>query len=98
MAATPASAGPALATAVSSAGGLGLIGGRYDMTILHTQLQEASKTFKASSNPAIASAKLLPLGVGFLTFVLKLEDVLPVVEEFKPAVVWLFVAEELDGY
>lgn len=98
MAAPPASAGPALATAVSQAGGLGLIGGRFSMEILRTQLQEASKTLKASTNPTIASSKLLPLGVGFLTFVLKLEDVLPLIEEFKPTVVWLFVAKELDSY
>jgi nitronate monooxygenase len=98
MAAPPASAGPALATAVSEAGGLGLIGGRFSMDDLRTQLQAASKTLNASTNPTIASAKLLPLGVGFLTFVLNLDDVLPVIEEFKPTVVWLFVAKELDGY
>jgi nitronate monooxygenase len=30
--------------------------------------------------------------------VLKLEDVPPMVEEFKPAVVWLFVLKSLNDY
>jgi len=98
MAAPPASAGPALATAVTEAGGLGLIGGRFSMEILRTQLEEANKSLKASTNPLIASSKLLPIGVGFLTFVLKLDDVLPLIAEFRPVVVWLFVAKDLDGY
>jgi nitronate monooxygenase len=98
MAAPPATAGPALATAVTEAGGLGLIGGFLNMEVIRTQLEEASKTLKASTNPLIANAKVLPIGVGFLTFVLKPEDVLPMIQEFKPVVVWLFVAQDLDGY
>jgi hypothetical protein len=40
----------------------------------------------------------LPIGIGFLHFVLKLEDVPPMVKEYKPAVVWLFVPKSLNGY
>ncbi|KAF2680533.1 inosine monophosphate dehydrogenase [Lentithecium fluviatile CBS 122367] len=98
MAAPPASAGPALAIAVTEAGGLGLIGGRFSVDILRTQLQEASQTLKSSTNSLVADAALLPIGVGFLTFVLKLDDVLPLIEEFRPCVVWLFVARTLEGY
>jgi len=91
-------AGPALATAVSAAGGLGFIGGRVSMADLRSQLQEASATFASSNNPTLKSSNTLPLGVGLLPFLLKLEDVVPVIEEFKPSVVWLFAAKELDDY
>ncbi|KAF1979339.1 inosine monophosphate dehydrogenase [Bimuria novae-zelandiae CBS 107.79] len=71
-----------LATAVSLAGGLGLIGSLNDM----------------SSNPAITSSLTLPLGVGILAFICKIEDVIPLIAEFKSAVVWLFAASELALY
>jgi nitronate monooxygenase len=89
-------AGGALASAVTIAGGLGMIGGLSNMDDARKELCIASETF--ASHPALSSSTVLPVGVGFLPFVLKLEDVLPVIEEFKPAVVWLFAAKELDHY
>ncbi|KAK5000393.1 hypothetical protein LTR66_000750 [Elasticomyces elasticus] len=41
---------------------------------------------------------VLPIGVGLLPFVSKLEKALPVLEKFKPAVVWLFAANDFDDY
>ncbi|KAJ4299699.1 hypothetical protein N0V90_004945 [Kalmusia sp. IMI 367209] len=91
-------AGPDLATAVSLAGGFGLIGGLNVMSDLRAQLQGATETFKASTNPSITSSPTLPLGVGLLPFICKIEEVVPVIAEFKPTVVWLFAAKELEHY
>lgn len=89
-------AGGALASAVTLAGGLGLIGGLFSAAELRADLAIASAAL--STHPHVSSAKLLPVGVGFLPFVVKLEEMLPVVEEYKPAVVWLFAVRELDEY
>ncbi|KAL5404699.1 hypothetical protein PMIN03_008967 [Paraphaeosphaeria minitans] len=83
-----------LATAVSLAGGLGLLGSLADMSQLSSQLTEARSTFAASSNPKIkkcANATPRP-------FACKIEDVAPVIREFQPAVLWLFAAPQLDDY
>lgn len=89
-------AGGALASAVTLVGGLGMIGGTFDMDALRNELHIASKTIAA--NPRLSLLDTLPVGIGFLAFGLKLENALPVVEEFKPAVVWLFAAKELNDY
>ncbi|KAL1596317.1 hypothetical protein SLS60_008962 [Paraconiothyrium brasiliense] len=87
-----------LATCVSLAGGLGLIGCLNDMAQLSTELTQARSTFASSFNPSIQASKTLPLGVGILAFICKIEDVVRVIEEFKPAVVWLFAAKQLGDY
>lgn len=87
-----------LATAVSLAGGLGLIGSLNDMSHLRLQLSQARSIFAESSNPAIKDSATLPLGVGILAFICKIDDVVPVIRESKPAVVWLFAATLLDDY
>jgi nitronate monooxygenase len=89
-------AGGALASAVTLAGGLGLIGGLFNMDDVRKELRIASKAF--GTDRALSSLTTLPIGVGFLPFVLKLEDVLPLIQEYKPAVIWLFAAKELDHY
>lgn len=89
-------AGGRLAAAVTLAGGLGLIGGLFNMADVRKDLELASFLLSASGKSFPSST--LPVGVGFLPFVLKLEDVLPVVQEFKPAVVWLFAAKEIADY
>ncbi|KAF1960914.1 inosine monophosphate dehydrogenase [Byssothecium circinans] len=90
-------AGPSLATSVSLSGGLGLIGGLSSMSDLHSQLKAASQTI-SSSLLATHSTTHLSVGVGLLPFILKLDDVLPIIKEFKPIVAWLFAAKELDDY
>ena len=89
-------AGGKLAAEVTLAGGLGLIGALFEMPELRKDLQIASETLK--SDATLSASKTLPVGVGFLPFVLKLEEVLPVVKEFKPVVAWIFAAKELDDY
>lgn len=87
-----------LATAVSQAGGLGFIGSLNDMSQLRTQLEQARETFKASFNDSIKTSPTLPLGVGILAFICKIEDAVPVIAEYKPTIVWLFAAKELEDY
>lgn len=87
-----------LATAVSQAGGLGFIGSLNDMSQLRTQLEQARETFKASSNDSVKTSPTLPLGVGILAFICKIEDVVPVIAEYEPTIVWLFAAKELEEY
>lgn len=79
------------------AGGIGLIGSKVDMDITKRELGIAKDALK--SLPQFESKlETLPVGVGFLPFILKLEAALEVVQEFRPAVVWLFAAKELDDY
>ena len=89
-------AGGPLASAVTLSGGLGFIGVVFDMDALRSELQTAKAAF--SSDATLSSHKTLPIGVGFLPFVAKLEQALPILEEFKPAVVWLFAAKQLSDY
>jgi nitronate monooxygenase len=89
-------AGGALASAVTFAGGLGLIGSAVDMDALRNEIRIASDLI-ASKFRAFSSSTL-PVGVGFLPFIAKIEQALPIVAEFKPVVVWLFAANNLDQY
>jgi nitronate monooxygenase len=89
-------AGGALASAVTLAGGLGLIGSAFSVDDLRREIRIASEAIAVSS--AFSSPEILPVGVGFLPFVFKIEDAVAVVEEYKPAVVWLFAAKELHDY
>lgn len=88
-------AGGLLAATVTLAGGVGLIGSKVDMTITKRELSMAKKAFASTEH---AQSELLPVGVGFLLFALKLESALDVVKEFKPAAVWLFAAKDFDDY
>lgn len=87
-------AGGKLAAEVSLAGSIGFIGGAFDMDDVRVQLKTASDAFKSDS--ILSASKTLPVGVGFVTCLIKVEDVLPGIRDFKPAVVWLFAAKELD--
>ncbi|KAL1794183.1 hypothetical protein ACET3X_007604 [Alternaria dauci] len=89
-------AGGKLASAVTLAGGLGMIGGLFSMEDVKKELRIAADALEANSE--LSTSRTLPIGLGFLPFVLKLEDVLQVFEEFKPAVVWLYVSKSLDDY
>ena len=84
-------AGDQLSSAVSNAGGLGLIGATNDMKDLETQLVAVEKMTSRVND-------LLPIGVGILVFMVKIEEALPVLEKYKPAVIWLFAANQNDHY
>jgi nitronate monooxygenase len=89
-------AGGNLASAVTLAGGLGMIGGLFNMDDVRKELDIAVKALEAKPVPSASGT--LPIGVGFLPFVLRLDDILPLIEEYRPAVVWLFVPKSLDDY
>ncbi|GIZ49636.1 hypothetical protein CKM354_001266500 [Cercospora kikuchii] len=82
-----------LAIAVTKAGGLGQIGATDDMQDLSLELSKVEQALTRTSND-----DLLPIGVGLLSFVTKKEAALPVLKQFKPAVVWLFASHELSDY
>ena len=84
-------AGADLAIAVSRAGGLGQIGPVIDMKELDDSLSKVDKALDHHNG-------VLPVGVGLLLFITKIDEALPVLEKHKPAVVWLFAAKELDDY
>ncbi|KAF3033607.1 hypothetical protein E8E12_000828 [Didymella heteroderae] len=88
-------AGGLLAATVTLAGGLGLVGSKVDMGITRRELSIAKETF---ANTSHSRSETLPVGVGFLPFILKLETAVEVVREFKPAVVWLFAAKEFHDF
>ena len=88
-------AGGLLAATVTLAGGFGLVGSKVDMAITERELSIVKDTLASTEH---AQSETLPVGVGFLPFILKLEAALDVVKEFKPAVVWLFAAKEFDDY
>jgi nitronate monooxygenase len=88
-------AGGLLAATVTLAGGFGLVGSKVDMSITKRELNIVKETLASTEH---AKSEVLPVGVGFLPFILKLEVALNLVKEFKPAVVWLFAAKEFDDY
>ncbi|KAA8626855.1 NMO multi-domain protein [Pyrenophora tritici-repentis] len=89
-------AGGKIASAVTLSGGLSMIGSAFSMTEVRKELSIAASVF--NNNPVPTLSNTLPIGLGFLPFVLNMSDALPVIEEFKPAVVWLFVPKSLDDY
>jgi nitronate monooxygenase len=92
-------AGGNLAATVTLSGGLGMIGSMNDMNELRKELRIAKEKLTAASTEAkIGTHDTLPLGVGFLPFITKLDEALPVLREYKPTVVWLFAAKELGEY
>ena len=84
-------AGADLAIAVSKAGGLGQIGGVDNLDDLDAQLIKVEQALGRHDG-------LLPIGLGLLSFVLKLDSAVPLLQKSRPAVVWIFAAHEFDDY
>lgn len=89
-------AGPKLASEVTFAGGHGQIGSMSKPKKLEEQLKKARQTFK--DHDYYKSTGMLPISVGFLMYIGGLEKLLPLIREYKPAVVWLFAAVTLEDY
>lgn len=103
-------AGPALAISVTRAGGVGLMGLVDVSSALDEWLDEVEQSFtsdpitikQSGQTQARSSADLdyLPVGVGFLLFITKLDDVIKILRKRSeaakrpPAIVWLFAATE----
>lgn len=80
-----------LAIAVSKAGGLGFIGADGDMSKLSSELSKVEEALDRHNG-------LLPIGVGLLSFAVKMQDALEVVKKFKPSIIWLFAARDVSDY
>lgn len=89
-------ASPALATQVSLNGGLGFIGGSLTSSKVDDQLSEATGLLHGVQ--INGEEGILPIGIGFLLFLHKVEDIVPSIEKHRPAAIWLFSAKELDDY
>ncbi|MCJ1407777.1 hypothetical protein MMC19_001848 [Ptychographa xylographoides] len=89
-------AGAALAIAVTQANGMGFIGADTDTEWVREQLVLASKSLSGKSDANAFAA--LPVGLGFLLFLSKLETAARLVEEFRPAAVWLAGAHGPEHY
>lgn len=92
-------AGPALAVAVSGAGGLGFIGPGAKTNDTGQDLKEASliiEKARTAGTPSRVISSLLsnhptfPVGVGFLVWKDELETAMVAVESYKPCAVWLY--------
>ncbi len=89
---------PALAVAVSKAGGLGFISGGLDAASLEKSLRETAELVDQVRPPMAFEIDTLPIGVGFLLFGNKLSDILPLIKKHVPAAVWLFAPHQVADY
>lgn len=80
-----------LAIAVHQAGGLGFIGSDGNMANLTTELTKVEESIDRHND-------LLPIGVGVLSFAMKMPAVLDVIQRFRPSIVWLFAAKDINDY
>ena len=90
-----------LATAVSMHGGIGFIGAVFDMVSLDNELIAARRTFIDSGMMRKSSEdekETMPLGVGFLPFVLEMSKAVKVVKKHRPRIVWLSFAREMADF
>lgn len=87
-----------LATAVSLHGGIGFIGAVFDMAVLEKELQDARRTFIAADKMRNNKTDTMPLGVGFLPFILEMSKAIEVVRKYKPRILWLSFAREMADF
>ncbi|OJJ50629.1 hypothetical protein ASPZODRAFT_126527 [Penicilliopsis zonata CBS 506.65] len=91
--------GPALAVAVSRAGGLGFIGPSAKTKDTFGDLEEARSRIEADRANARLARHLsesghLPVGVGFQLWNDDAETAVSAIEEYKPCATWLFAPRE----
>ena len=93
-------AGPALALAVSRAGGLGFIGSRDETTT--TDLSETADLLSQTPFSHPTRGSTLPIGLGYIVWLADLSMASAAWAEHKPAAVWLFAPargqEQLDEW
>lgn len=89
---------PALAVAVSKAGGLGFISGGLDGASLKKSLEETAELLNQVQPPMSFTKGTLPIGVGFLLFGNELDEIIPQIKEYTPAAVWLSAPHHVADY
>lgn len=96
-------AGPALAVAVSRAGGLGFIGPAITTQDMLADLEEATTLMHEQHiSPSVFNAfpsthSLLPVGVGLLLWGDDIKVAIANIERFKPCAAWLYAPREGPG-
>ena len=97
--------GPAIAAAVSGAGGIGFIGPLSDPRKLSDALSSAKEILDESSSSVLRSqpsAHVLPIGVGFQTWDGDISAAAKAISIHQPAAAWLFAPRhgqsELDSW
>ncbi|POR34994.1 Nitronate monooxygenase, partial [Tolypocladium paradoxum] len=83
-------AGPGLAVAMSSAGGLGFIGPQAKAGDVFLDLETAAALIPPASTLRRANPALLPVGIGFQTWNGDLQVATSAVQEHRPCAAWLF--------
>ena len=93
--------GPALAVAVTRAGGLGFIGPGVKTINMSVDLEEASALVHKScaslpgfNESANSTDPLLPVGVGFQLWGDDINIAVSTIERFKPCAAWLYAPQE----
>lgn len=95
-------AGPELAVAVSSAGGLGFVGPGNKTSDTGTALDRVRELIATPGTPAAmqSAGHVLPVGVGFQTWTDDMKTAVSAIGEHRPCAAWLFAPrngqEELD--
>ncbi|RAK99272.1 nitronate monooxygenase [Aspergillus ibericus CBS 121593] len=83
--------GPALAVAVSRAGGLGFLGPNTTTQNIATDLAEVSSLLQSPHPPLPGSpTSHLPIGVGFQLWSDDLNTAITTIKQYRPCAVWLF--------
>lgn len=96
--------GPALAVAVSRAGGLGFLGPRVKTTEMRGDLEKIhellqAETAASSAFTKLASVETLPIGVGFQLWGDDRSVAVDLIKQFKPCAAWLYApAKGPDEY
>ncbi|KAL3476581.1 inosine monophosphate dehydrogenase [Aspergillus californicus] len=90
--------GPALAVAVSRAGGLGFIGPNIHTQDVVADLKEATRLLELNKSTtgsrALLPGPLLPIGVGFQLWADNLEESVASIADFKPCAAWLYAPRQ----
>lgn len=89
-------AGFELAVAVTQAGGLGQIG-FMDTPAMEAQLRQTQKLLE-SIDTSTVDPEIIPVGVGVIVFGANLTSWWRLLSKYKPAMIWLFAAEDSDDY
>ncbi|RMZ89317.1 hypothetical protein DV736_g3456, partial [Chaetothyriales sp. CBS 134916] len=88
--------GPALAVAVSAAGGLGFIGPAVQTRKMREDLEEARKLIKDTPklSQEFVKSSTLPIGLGFQLWSDDLATAIELVREYQPCIAWLYAPND----
>jgi nitronate monooxygenase len=86
--------GPALAVAVSRAGGLGFIGPGAKTQDMNDDLEKASALIQGAANSIRTTNSALPVGVGYQLWADDLNVAVAAIEKYKPCAAWLYAPRQ----